>query len=484
MHVLHVSAECAPWAKAGGLADVVGALPRWLPRADGASRASVLIPRYGHLAEIPATRIARDAVRVDPRELAHQTLRAAPDVAPFPLLFADHAVFHEGGIHAPSGQLERQAVLSHAAARLIAAANEGRAGDLPPVDVVHLHDHHVSFASVWIAHGTFGPRAPTVFTAHAARYSGPLDWAAVEALDLPPDLDRGSCDHDARYNSAKAALLHATRATTVSPTHADELRTEPHASHGLDYAFRMMGDRFRGILNGIDTDAWDPASDPVLEAPYDADDPSGKAATRAVMCREHDLDPARPLMVFVGRLVPEKGVDQILDALPRLAISEPDAQTIVLGSGEPRYHEALAGLERTLAGRVRVALRHDEALAHRLYAAADILLMPSWYEPCGLSQMYALRYGAIPLVYPTGGLRDSVVAFDPARGTGTGVLMDAHDGPALERAARTALGIWRDETARRAIMRNGMTTDVSWRRSASEYARLYAEALRAGGVRA
>lgn len=473
MHVLHAATECAPLAKAGGLADVVGALPTWSRRDDPSVTASVLLPRYAPLAGLPGEEVLAGAVHVGGHPLSWRVVRI-PGHAPFPLYLVEHPMFAEAGLYPPHGALERQAVLSHAAASVALASRGGVTPGLPPVDVLHAHDHHVALACAYARHWVSPVRVPTVLTIHNARYPGAHDWANASRVELPAGMPREHCDHDHRFNSLKCGVSSADLVTTVSPTHAEELRREPHASHGLDYAFRAAGERFRGILNGIDTETWNPASDPLLAAHYDARNLAGKRANKEATCREHGLDPSRPLIAYVGRLVPEKGVEQLLDALPLLAREEPDAQALVLGSGEGRYHDALRRLEHEAApGRVRTALRHDEQLAHRLYAAADLLVMPSWYEPCGLSQMYALRYGTIPVVFPTGGLRDSVVPFDPATGTGTGVWMGAHDAGSLVGAVRAALAWWRDPSTRARLLANGMAADLSWAASAARYLECY-----------
>ena len=321
-----------------------------------------------------------------------------------------------------------------------------------------------------------GRRIPTVLTVHNARYGGSHDWASLEGL-VPVDLARGDADHAGRFNVLKAGLLAADRVTTVSPTFARELQESPAASHGLDYAFRMLGPRLSGILNGIDTDGWDPATDPMLEHRFHARDLAGKAAGKAALCREMGLRPDGPLLAFVGRLVPEKGVDALLEGLLALAAKEPSAQAVVLGSGEARYEDALRGADARLAG-IRAAIRLDETLAHRLYAAADVQLVPSWYEPCGLTQMYAMRYGTVPVVNPVGGLRDSVVPWETGgAATGTGAWMDTPDAPGLVGAVVRALGWWRDGATWRRLQANGMGRDLSWGPPAARYADLYRQVL-------
>ena len=470
LHVLHVAAECAPFAKVGGLGDVVSALPRWTQRIPG-FETSVLLPWYGHLGAAGAEMVMRDSVTVSGRRLDWGLWRAASRVADFPLFLVEHEVFREDGIYGPH-PLERQALLGAAAREIVAGASPADEWSpraprtLPVVGVVHAHDHHAALASLWLR-----GRVPVIATVHNARYHGDHAWSDVEGL-VPSDVSRGDCDHAGRFDSLKAAVLAASLVTTVSPTHAKELTSQPQSSNGLDYAFRMIGDKLVGILNGIDTIAWDPATDLALAAPFSAEDVSGKARNKLALCQMHGLDPAAPLLASVGRLVPEKGVDALLDLPAQLAARGSDAQLLVLGAGEPRYEERLRQLESEHP-RVKAALRHDEALAHLVYAGADVLVMPSWHEPCGLAQMYAMRYGTVPVVNPTGGLRDSVAPFDETTGRGTGFWMERSDGPALADAAMRALDAWRRPDAWRVVQQNGMRADLSCATSAQRYVECY-----------
>lgn len=470
MKVLHVARECAPLAKAGGLADVVGALPLAASRVEGGAEGSVLLPLYDPLRSVEGPLrsgdgepVLRATVRVGARREPFTIFRAPASSHDVPLYLADAACF-AGPSPYGGDDLLREAVLSAAALELG-----------PRFDVVHVHDHHAALACVGLA-GHPPPR-PTVLTVHNARYHGALGWQAVETLDLPADLDRGRCDHGAAFNRLKAALLHARVVSTVSPTHARDLVGHPEASGGLDYAFRAVGDRLVGILNGIDQATWNPATDPHLEARYSREDLAGKSAQKRLTCEGLGLRGDGPLLAFVGRLVPEKGVDAMLGALPGLVAEHPSVQAALLGTGEPRYEEGLRDLAAAHPGRIAVAMMHDERFAHRLYAAADILLMPSWHEPCGLSQMYAMRYGTIPVVYPTGGLRDSVVPFDAASGTGTGAWMETPDAAGLAGAVRRALGWMSDRSAWSRVRDNAMAADHGWSASAARHVATWRRAL-------
>jgi starch synthase len=410
--------------------------------------------------------VLRGSIAVSGRDLPWTLWRAASAFADFPLYLLEHEVFRDGTIYGGHG-LERQALLGDAA-RSLALTSRSGSSPFPRIDVVHAHDHHAAFAALWLRSDV-----PVIATIHNARYHGDHSWDAVAGL-LPPGTLRGDCDHAGRFNSLKAAILAARLVTTVSPTHARELASRPESSNGLDYAFRAIGARLIGILNGVDTDAWNPAADPALVAPFSASDLSGKARNKEAVCREHGLDPSRALLAFVGRLVPEKGVEVLLDVLAfmaqRAGAGRDEAQFLVLGTGEGHFEDWLRRLAREHPRHVAAAVRHDEALAHLVYAGADMLLMPSWHEPCGLSQMYALRYGTVPIVNPVGGLRDSITPFDGTTGRGNGFWMERCDGAALGQAIARAMAAWRQDATWRMIQANGMGTELSWAASAARYA--------------
>ena len=459
MKVLHVARECAPLAKAGGLADVVGALPAAAARVPGGVEGAILLPAYDALLSLRGEPVLEGAVRAGGTTLRYRVSLAHSHAAGVPCFLVEQATF-AGPAPYGGDELEREAVLSAAALDLGAR-----------FDVVHVHDHHAALACIGLA-GHPPPR-PIVVTVHNARYHGALSWQQAESLDLPATIHRGRCDHGGAFNRLKASILHAGVVSTVSPTHAADLVSEPESSAGLDYAFRSLGDRLVGILNGIDERTWDPATDPLLQERYSRAELGGKLRQKRATCAELGLDPDAPLLVFIGRLVSEKGVDALVDGLPRILQRHPSACAALLGTGEPRYESSLLSLQALHAPRVAVAMAHDEGFAHRLYAAADVLLMPSWHEPCGLTQMYAMRYGAIPVVNPTGGLKDSVRDFDPATGAGTGAWMARADGEALAAAALRVLG-WMGDGALWARLRdNVMATDHSWGASAARHVATY-----------
>ncbi len=485
MNVLHLAAECAPLAKVGGLGDVLGALPA-ATAAHGVSP-SVLMPLYGgvHGAIAAAAggvdRVAGGETRYDGEPVAYAVHRARTGAVTTYLL--ESAVFDAPGVyHGPDGEAlppHRFAVFQRAALDWLAGPNA------PAVDVLHLHDHHTALIPALLA---YDPEAvalrqmPTVLTVHSADHQGVAPWHVWEGLRVSvPNAEPLMVEDE--LNALKAGVTWATAVTTVSPGYADELATDPAVSRGLIETFRRARPRLSGILNGIDTALWDPSTDPHLPATYSADDLAGKAATKAAVCADLGLDAARPLLAYVGRLMPEKGVELLTEGVER-TIRQTEAAVALLGAGDPEHETAVRGLAGMLAhdgldGRFSATIGFDEALAHRLYAAADVFVMPSQREPCGLAQLYAMRYATPPVVHAVGGLRDTVVPFDPgaspgqALADGTGFRFDGFTAAAFFDAIRAALAAFEDADAWSRLVQNGMAADWSWHGPAGEYAALY-----------
>ena len=484
MPVLHVSAECAPFAKVGGLADVVGALPGALARLGVAS--GVVMPFYGG----PHGRLAQKAGAI---ESVHTgVVFFEGEWFPFEVFQSD-ALSSEGAevplylVHEPE-HFGDDGVYFRASDNTWFARGEVRylvfqlmvldwlRSENTPLDgegLLHLHDHHAGLIPTLLhtdpANSVLAD-LPTVLTVHSADHHGEIPWARWNSLGLDlPNWE--SLDHLGVVNSLKAGVETADRVTTVSPSYAVELTESPETSHGLDYAFQLAGDRLSGIVNGVDMDVWDPATDAFLPEHFSADDLGGKAALKQAVCASLGLDASRPLLTFVGRLTPEKGAEVLAPGIAQI-LHQTDAAVAILGSGYPEYEGALRDLAASAPeGRLSVTLAFDEALAHTLYGAGDLFLMPSKQEPCGLGQLYAMRYGTIPVVHAVGGLRDTVTAWDGA--TGTGLRFDAYSADAFAEAVGRALAL--DADARAALQQNGMRADHSWAASAADYVTLYRE---------
>ena len=475
MRVVMLSPEVYPYAKTGGLADVLAALPPALAAAG--VEVTVCVPGYRSALRAagtpaPGTRLhAPIASRMEPAEMVRVPGAPVPTV----LLRADR-YFDRDGLYGEGGQdypdnAERFAFFCRAALEWLRAERE-------PPDVLHVHEWQAALAPAFLrATAALYPelgRLRTVLTLHNLAFQGrfPADHWHVLNLDaryfVPEFLE-----FYGEINFLKAGMVFADALTTVSPRYAAEIQT-PAFGEGLDGVLRARGAALRGILNGIDDAVWDPATDPHLPARYRAGDLAGKARCKRALQAELGLavrDDA-PLLGVVSRLAEQKGFDLLAVALPRV-LEPADAQLAVLGSGEERYERWLRELGAHFPGRVGARVGFDEGLAHRIEAGADVFLMPSRFEPCGLNQLYSLRYGTVPIVHATGGLDDSVVEFDPATGAGTGFKFSPYTPDAFLAALARALRTRRDPALWAHLIANGMAQDFSWSRAAAEYRALY-----------
>jgi starch synthase len=474
-----LASEAEPLSKTGGLADVAGALARYLHAAGHDVR--LFTPGYASIDRgawaaraLPA--LADVALEIGPRRYVFSVLQVElPGGAPAylidcPALYARATLYtSEPDEHV------RFLVLTRAA--LIACE---RMAWTP--QVVHCNDWHTAFAplylrTLWAGKRAFA-RSRTLLTIHNIGYQG--IFAAAEVADLglseaarslldAPDLAAG------RINALRHGILYADAVSTVSPTHAREICSDEYGM-GLQDSLRVRAAQgaLSGILNGVDYGEWDPRHDRYLPVHYDPDSLAVKALLKRQFLARRGLGAARgvPLAGLVGRLAVQKGIELMFEALPRVLRARPLA-CAVLGNGEPRYEEFFASLAQEFPGRVSFHCGYDDELAHWIEAAADMFLMPSRYEPCGLNQMYSLRYGTVPIVRRTGGLADSVEHYDPARGTGTGVVFNDFDPPALEWALNTALDWYTQPTDWTRMMKNGMQRDYSWERQGAQYLALY-----------
>ncbi|MFT4046836.1 MAG: glycogen synthase GlgA [Solimonas sp.] len=473
MNVLHAASECFPLVKTGGLADVVGALPLAQRTLDRDAR--VVLPAYRGVAD----RLAGLGL-VAALDVHGQTLRIALGTLPSGLpvyLVQAPALFERGGdpYRDDAGRDFADNALRFAC---MAAAVRALALGADPAfrpDLVHLHDWQAALAAAWLRDEAHAPRC--VYTIHNLAYQGRFGRDSFDALGLPPAWwtpDRLEFWGD--WSCMKAGIVDADAITTVSPSYAAEIRT-PAYGCGLDGVLRGRAGALAGITNGIDADVWNPASDPLIERTYGiADAAAGKAANKYLLQGELGLVPGDwPLIVFIGRLAEQKGADLIVAAAHELL--QLPAQIAILASGDARLQDALQALATAAPpGRVAVRTAHDERLAHRFNAAADIVLMPSRFEPCGLNQMYAQRYGAIPVVRRTGGLIDTVVDANEATladGSASGVHFIDADAGGLLYGVRRALALHERADTRAQLRRTGMSRDFSWDASARAYLALY-----------
>jgi starch synthase len=470
MEILFVSSEVAPFSKTGGLGDVAGALPAALAARGHA--VSVVTPRYGSID--PARHglhALHRAVRVRGEATTVWQARGPASVylVEHEHLFGSRrAPYGEGGRDYPDNA-ERFAYLARAALALPAALG------LRP-RVVHLNDWQTGLAAWMLRREHSEDRAlagaRSLFTIHNLAYQGVFPKSVLPVLGLPWDVFRYEAMefHD-QLNFMKAGLVFSDALTTVSPTYAREI-LDPEAGQGLDPLLRHRAGDLTGILNGIDVAAWDPERDPHLPAPYSAAALAGKAACKAALQLELGL-PRRgevPVVGMVSRLVDQKGFDLVVSALDEILAR--DVQLAVLGTGEPAYEDAFRRAARERPERIAARIGFDEGLAHRIEAGADVFLMPSRFEPCGLNQMYSLRYGTVPVVRAVGGLEDTVEDYDGWR-RGTGFKFREYAPHALLVALRRALDVYRDARAWGGLVERGMAEDNSWARSAERYEALY-----------
>jgi len=466
LKVLFATPEASPYIQTGGLGEVSGSLPKALARLGCDVR--LVMPAYAALkAALPGLRHRRSLVVPGFDEPA--ALLALPLESGLELWLLDCPPLFDrpGGPYADTAGRDwpdnayRFAWYCHAVAAL--AVDDGWRPD-----VLHSHDWPAALAPAVLS--LYPARPRTVFTIHNLAFRGLCERANFEHLRLPAAWwHHERLEFFGQCSLLKGGLVFADRVTTVSPTYAREILTPEHG-HGLDGLLRHREAELSGILNGIDAETWDPATDPVLAANYSAQDLRGRHANRRMLQRVMGLseDGDSFLLGVVSRLTEQKGIDLILDAL---ATMRPDMQCVILGSGDPGLEQAATALAARQPGRIACRIGYDARLSHQLFAGVDAFLMPSRFEPCGLSQMYSQRYGAVPIVRRTGGLADSVRDLDDAQPTG--IVFDEPTLPALVAAIERAAAAFRDPPRWRRVQLNGMAVDHSWAHSAAEYRALY-----------
>jgi starch synthase len=475
MKVAFLASEVIPYAKTGGLADVAGALPKFLAGLGADVR--VFMPFYREVRKKNLqleTVLDGAAVEMGGRRLAYSVLAHRADgVTVFfvdrPESFdRDHLYGTPAGDYPDNG--ERFAFFS------LASLETMRAMGFAP-DVVHGHDWQAALAFAYLkfvlAGDPFFARTRSLFTIHNLAYQGLFEKEILGRVGLPEALfDMNGLEFFGKVNALKAGILYATAVTTVSPRYSREIQTAEFGC-GLDGLLRHRSGALHGILNGVDYRDWDPATDRLIARHYGPADMAGKKVCRKELWREFGLaaPPGLPVAGMVTRLAGQKGLDivcEALDALLGLGLT-----LVVLGTGDKKIQDFLAEARDKNPSRIGLKIAFDERIAHAIYAGSDLFLIPSRYEPCGLTQMYAMKYGTVPVVRATGGLDDSVQEFDALAGTGNGFkFAEAATGPFLEAAAR-AVGTFRRPREWKALVGNAMAADFSWERSAAAYLDLY-----------
>lgn len=472
-----VSSELAPLAKTGGLADVSFALARYLHDAGHDVRS--LIPRYSSIDTAgfdvrPVEALSNLRMQIGPLDLSYSIdIAVLPDTqASVYLLNCPHFYSRDGIYSQDADEYLRFVMLSRAAIEMCQ-----HTGFAP--DIFHCHDWQTALIPLYLrsAYGWDRLFANTkaVLTIHNIGYQGmfpaqvlgDLYLAGAEQYLHQDDLKDGV------INFLKTGILYADLVTTVSPTYAREILGDEYGM-GLNHLLRERSNSVVGILNGVDYDEWDPATDPLIPANYSPDDLGGKLECKRTLLSEFglDADPDRPLIGLVGRLVGQKGLELIEQVVPAL-LDRRSFSVAVIGSGEAHYEQFFHWLNGRFRDRVFFYRGYNNELAHWIEAGSDMFLMPSRYEPCGLNQMYSLKYGTVPIVRETGGLADSVEQVSPAAGSGTGILFRDYTGAGLAWALNTALDLFEDKGLWTKLIANGMAQDFSWEQQGEHYVSLF-----------
>jgi starch synthase len=473
--ILMVSSEANPWAKSGGLADVLDALPAAL--ATLGHQVAVVIPRYMGARKAPATRVI-DALPISLGQRTWeisvwklQTGAVTLFLVDQPILFDRPGLYGDRYGDFPDNAV-RFAILSRAAMEV--------ARRLFPTDIFHCHDWQSALIPVFLKDDRVVDPAfagtRSLLTIHNLGYQGIFERGVLADIGLPPTLFHpGAIEFWNQVNFLKGGIVFADALSTVSPRYAEEIQT-PEYGCALEGVIASRTADLTGILNGVDYERWNPAKDPLIPAHFSAADLSGKLQCKEDLVRTMGLPAAaldRPLLGIVSRFAGQKGFDLLAEAGPELF--ETGIYLAALGSGEPAIEAMFGDLQERFPEKVAVHFGYDDGLAHRIEAGADMFLMPSRYEPCGLNQIYSLRYGTVPVVRATGGLDDTIS--DSPREEATGFKFHAYNGIALRKAVEEACRLFEDRKAWTAMMVRGMQKDFSWAASAGEYSRLYSTLL-------
>lgn len=466
MEIYHISAECYPVAKVGGLADVVAALPKYQNKLG--HKARVVVPKYD-------TKFNQDnefdiihsgSLKLGMFDFNYEIQREKTDVLGFELFVVSiPALFDRPNVYSYEDDTERFIAFQIAFLNWIIQTNQ-------QPDVINCHDHHTGLIPFMLqfCHDFISLKdTPTVLTIHNGQYQG---WFDYDKIDYIPEFNKlkiGFLDWNNIINPLAAAIKCAWKVTTVSPSYLDEISIE---MNGLEQLLRLERPKSIGILNGIDTEVWNPKTDFMLHSNYDVSNfKTGKNKNKELLCKEFNLDDSKPLFTFIGRLVDEKGAD-LLPEICNLALlkHQKEINILILGSENPELEDKLKEIKTFHQGNYNVYIGYNEKLAHQVYAGADFLLMPSRVEPCGLNQMYSLRYGTIPIVRRTGGLKDTVIDIGDG---GFGICHEQTSVADVIYSINRAVELYKNSEKRDSIIMTTMQLDHSWDKAAQEYINVY-----------
>ncbi len=484
MKILCVASEVTPFAKTGGLADVASALPKALSGLGHDVR--IVMPLYRQVDRqrfgVRPTPI-RLSIRLGALALEGAVWEGVLPSSRVPVYFVDQPdLFDREELYQAKGKdypdnLERFGFFSQAALQM-----------LPTLawqpEIIHCHDWQTAFVCAHLTWGALGREpffqsAADVFTIHNLAYQGLFpkeQWAVTQLPDAAFSIQ--GLEFYGKISCLKGGLVAANMLTTVSPTYAKEILT-PDFGAGLEGVLAARKQDLVGIINGIDPEEWDPKTDPHIASRYNVEQLAGKSLCKLALQKSRRLPEHHGLLVgVIQRLVEQKGIDLIVQGMEQL-VALP-IQIVILGTGEPSYHQQLERLAQQFPGRLSVNLKFDNALAHQIEAGADAFLMPSRFEPCGLNQMYSMRFGTVPIVRKVGGLADTVIDLGPSTSTArtaSGFVFEEHTVAAMVQAVKRAVATFRDQTLWTSLMQAGMRRDVSWNRSARAYIEVYERAI-------
>jgi starch synthase len=481
MKILFASSEAVPFAKTGGLADVSGVLPRTL--AQMGHEVFLILPKYRAVDETRLHLSKGETLLKVPISQKVETAEVyATEPAPrfHVLLIRQDTYYDRDQLYAtPSGDFEDNAERFIFFSRSVLEA--ALALELRP-DIIHCHDWQTGLVPVYLKTLYRNPlsltQAASIFTIHNIGYQGVFWHYDMPMTNLGWELfTPQALEFYGKINFLKAGIVFADAVTTVSPKYAQEIQT-PEYGRGLDGVLRDRQGDLYGILNGVDYEVWSPLKDPFIKEKYGPADLRGKGVCKADLQREFGLPEQGeiPLIGAISRLDEQKGIDLIADLMKEL--TRLGLQFVLLGTGKEKYHLLFENFNRKYPQQVGVKIGFDNALAHKIEAGADMYLMPSHYEPCGLNQIYSLKYGTVPIVRATGGLEDTIQDYNPLKEEGNGFKFKDYSAPRLLEAIQRALQVFRDRAAWEKLMVRGMSADFSWERSAAEYLQVYEDTLK------